>query len=70
MSNNIRNYHLGFSPLSENIFIYRGRDGKAESKAERTSEFIACLLDWCDPGHCRGFTDGDGRQYIVTVEEA
>ena len=69
MSNSIRGYHIGFSPLSERVFVYRGREGVAESKTDRTSEFIAALLGWCVPGDSREIKSDNGRRYEVIVKE-
>lgn len=69
MSDSIRSHHIGFSPLSERVFVYRGKSGVAESKADRTSEFIAALLEWCTPGFRREIKSESGKRYEVTVKE-
>lgn len=69
MSTSIRSHHIGFSPLTEKVFVYRGKSGRADSKVERTSEFIAVLLGWCPSGFRREIKSEGGKRYEVVVKE-
>lgn len=61
---------LGVSPLTDRIYI--GTVSKKDpglwlSKVDATSQFIANLLTWTEPGSIRNVVSSDGSEYEIEV---
>ena len=62
-----------FSPISERIFVAVGkeRNGRfvASQKVERTSDFLAALVDYCCVGYEREIETPEGKTIVITMKE-
>lgn len=64
------NIKLGVSPLTDRIYL--GTVSKKDpslwlSKVDATSQFIANLLTWTEPGSVRKVVSSDGAEYEIEV---
>lgn len=62
---------IGVSPLTDRIYI--GTVSKKDptlwlSKVDATSQFIANLLTWTEPGTVRTVVGNDGSEFEITVK--
>jgi len=62
---------IGVSPLTDRIYI--GTVSKKDptlwlSKVDATSQFIANLLTWAEPGTVRTVVGNDGSEFEITVK--
>ena len=61
---------LGVSPLSDRVYL--GTVSKKDptcwtNKVDATSQFIATILTWIEPGQTRLVTCSDGNAYEISV---
>jgi hypothetical protein len=71
----LENIHLGFSPLTERVYMgTQMKDGKTwKDKIDVTQEFLAMLFHWCPPGYqitmSRNIEGKEEKYYRVSVME-